>query len=102
MISNWKNKVDELNIGKLETTPVDLSKLSDVVKNEVVKKTVYMMNWLKKSMPLILVDLLKNKKPNVCNLLKKGDYYAKIPQLEKNILLLLIKISSLVIYLIQR
>ena len=48
LISNWKNKVDELNIGKLETTPVDLSKLSDVVKNEVVKKTVYMMNWLKK------------------------------------------------------
>ena len=26
---------------KLETTPVDLSKLSDAVKNDVVKKTVY-------------------------------------------------------------
>ena len=35
---SFKSKVDELNIGKLETTPVDLSKLSDVVKNEVVKK----------------------------------------------------------------
>ena len=33
-----KIKVDKLNTGKLETTPVDLSKLSDVVKNEVVKK----------------------------------------------------------------
>ena len=28
-------------IGKLETTTVDLSKLSDVVKNEIVKKTAY-------------------------------------------------------------
>ena len=28
-------------IGKLETNPVDLSKLSDVVKNEVVKKSEY-------------------------------------------------------------
>ena len=37
----WKSEIDELDIGKLETTPVDLSKLSDVVKNEAVKKTVY-------------------------------------------------------------
>ena len=29
------------DIGKLETTPVDLSKLSNVVKNEVVEQTVY-------------------------------------------------------------
>ena len=36
-----KSKVDRLNIGKLETISVDLSKLSDVVKNEVVKKTEY-------------------------------------------------------------
>ena len=35
-----KSKVDKLDIGKLETTPVDLSKLNDVVKNEVVKKTI--------------------------------------------------------------
>ena len=28
-----------MDIGKLETTPVDLSKLSDTVKNEVAKKT---------------------------------------------------------------
>ena len=33
-----KNKVHKLDIGKLETTPVDLSKLSDAVKNDVVKK----------------------------------------------------------------
>ena len=28
-----------MDIGKLETTPVDLSQLSDTVKNEVAKKT---------------------------------------------------------------
>ena len=32
-----KNIVDELDIGKLETTPVDLSKLNNVVKNNVKK-----------------------------------------------------------------
>ena len=36
-----KNKVDELNIDKLEPVPFGLSKLSNVVKNEVVKKTEY-------------------------------------------------------------
>ena len=36
-----KSKVDKLDTGKLETTPVDLSKLSNVVKNDVVKKTEY-------------------------------------------------------------
>ena len=32
---------DKLNIGALTTVPVDLSKLSNVVKNDVVKKAVY-------------------------------------------------------------
>ena len=33
-----KTEVDKLDIGKLETTPIDLSKLSNLVKNYVVKK----------------------------------------------------------------
>ena len=40
-LSSLKSKIDELDIGKLKTTPIDLSKLSDVVKNDVVKKAVY-------------------------------------------------------------
>ena len=36
-----KAEIDKLNIDKLVPVPVDLSKLSDVVKNDVVKKTVY-------------------------------------------------------------
>ena len=38
-LSNLKSKVDKLDIGKLETAPVDLCKLSNLVKNDVVKKT---------------------------------------------------------------
>ena len=34
-------KVDNLDIGKLKTVPVDLSKLSNAVDNNVVKKAVY-------------------------------------------------------------
>ena len=36
-----KSKVDQLDIGKLETTPVHLTKLSNVVKTDAVKKTIY-------------------------------------------------------------
>ena len=40
-LANLKPEVDKLDIDKLVPVPVDLSKLSDVVKNDVVKKTVY-------------------------------------------------------------
>ena len=40
-LANLKIEVDKLDIGKLVPVPVDLSKLSNEVKNEVVKKTVY-------------------------------------------------------------
>ena len=40
-LDNLKTEVDKLNIEKLAPVPVALSKLSDVVKNDVVKKTVY-------------------------------------------------------------
>ena len=36
-----KTKVDKLDINKLVSVPIDLSKLSDVVKNYVAKKAVY-------------------------------------------------------------
>ena len=36
-----KSKVDELDVGRLVHIPSDLSKLSNVIKNEVVKKDVY-------------------------------------------------------------
>ena len=40
-LANLKTKVDKLDIDKLVPIPNDLSKLSNVVKNEVVKKAEY-------------------------------------------------------------
>ena len=40
-LANLKTEVDKLDIDKLVPVPVDLSELSDVVKNDVVKKYVY-------------------------------------------------------------
>ena len=40
-LASLKTEVDKLDINKLAPVPVDLSKLSDVVKNAVVKKDIY-------------------------------------------------------------
>ena len=40
-LGGLKTEVDKLGIDKLVPVPVDLSKLSDVVKNDIVKKDVY-------------------------------------------------------------
>ena len=40
-LSKLKTEVDKIDIDKLKTAPIDLNKLNNVVKNEVVKKTVY-------------------------------------------------------------
>ena len=40
-LASLKTEVDKLDIEKLAPVPVDLSKLSNVVKNDVVKKAVY-------------------------------------------------------------
>ena len=39
-LASLKPEVDKLDIDKLAPVPVNLSKLSDVVKNDVAKKTV--------------------------------------------------------------
>ena len=36
-----KSEVDKIDVDKLKTTPTDLAKLSNAVKNDVVKKTDY-------------------------------------------------------------
>ena len=46
-LANLKTEVDKLDIDKLVPVPVDLSKLSDVVKNDAVKK-LFMINCLQK------------------------------------------------------
>ena len=39
-LASLKTEVDKIDVEKLKTVPVGLSKLSSVVKNEVVEKTV--------------------------------------------------------------
>ena len=40
-LSHLKSKEDKLDADKFVPVPADLSKLSDVVKNDVIKKDVY-------------------------------------------------------------
>ena len=40
-LATLKTEVDKIDAGKLKAVPVDLAKLSNVVKNEVIKKTEY-------------------------------------------------------------
>ena len=40
-LPNLKTEVDKIDIAKLTPVPDDLAKLSNVVKNDVVKKTEY-------------------------------------------------------------
>ena len=40
-LNNIKTKVDNLDVGKLKTVPVDMKKLSDAVDNEAVKNTKF-------------------------------------------------------------
>ena len=45
-LNNLKTKVNDLDVGKLKTVPLDLRKLNDALYNEVVKRTEF--NTLKK------------------------------------------------------
>ena len=40
-LGSLKTEVDKIDADKLKTVPVDLAKLSNIVKNDVVKKTEY-------------------------------------------------------------
>ena len=53
-LANLKTEVDKWDICKLAPVPVDLSKLSDVLKMMLLKK-LCMINWLQKQIILILV-----------------------------------------------
>ena len=42
-LNSLKSKVDKLDVDKIAPAPADLSKLSDVVRNDVVKKMFIML-----------------------------------------------------------
>ena len=95
-LANLKTEVDKLDIDKLVPVPVDLSKLSDVVKNDVVKKDVYdklvtKVNNIDTSGFVLKTKYdtdkseLENKIPDTSGLVKKTDYDAKITEIEGKI-----------------
>ena len=73
-----KSKVDKLDVDKLVPVPVDLSKLSDVVKNDVVKKDVY--NAKIKNTEDKLPDIT-NLATNTCINAKINEVKGKIPSI---------------------
>ena len=85
-LKNLKPEIDDLDVGKLKTVPVDLNKLSDVVYNEVVKNTKFStlktkVNNLEKKItdPTTLVNI-NQYSTNKQNLEKKiKDVDKKIP-----------------------
>ena len=95
-LANLKAEVDKLFIDKLVSIPVDLSKLSDVVKNDVVKKYVYhklvaKVNNIDTSGFVLKTKYdtdkseLENKIADTSGLVKKTDYDAKIADIEGKI-----------------
>ena len=67
-LSNLKSKVDKLDNDKLAPVPVDLNKLSNVVKNDVVKKSGYNAK----------IKNIKDKTPDIKNLATKTNKILKI------------------------
>ena len=55
-LASLKTEVDKLDIDTLVPIPVDLSKLSDVVKNDFVKKTEY--NKLVTKLIILILQIL--------------------------------------------
>ena len=102
-LASLKSEIDKLDSNKLAPVPVDLSKLSDVLKNDVVKKTgsnklvtkvdsIDTTNFvLKLKYENDGADLEKKisdvdkKIPDVSNLVKKTDLNAKITEVESKI-----------------
>ena len=96
-LDSLKTAVDKLDINKLVPVPVDLSKLSDVVKNDVVKKTVYdklvaKVNSIDTSAFVLKTKYdtdkteLEKKIPDTGVLVKKKkDYNTKITEIEGKI-----------------
>ena len=95
-LANLKTEVDKLDVDKLATVPLDLSKLSNVVKNDVVKKTLYdklvakvdnidTSDFVLKTNFNTKFTGLENKIPNTNGLVKKTDYNIKITEIENKI-----------------
>ena len=84
-LASLKTEVDKIDADKLKTVHVDLAKLSNVVKNDVIKKTEYdrlvaKVNGIDNTK---FVSMTKYEKD-------RSDFEDKIDKIEKKYLILLI------------
>ena len=93
-LANLKTEVDKLDIDKLVPVPVDLSKLSNVVKNDVIKKTDYnaKITEIENKVPDIsnlatktALNTVENKIPDTSGLFRTTDCNSKITEIEGKI-----------------
>ena len=95
-LANLKTEGDKLDIDRLVPIPVDLSKLSDVVKTDVVKKDVYnklvtkvnnidTIGFVLKTNYDADKSELENKISDTSGLVKKTDYSTKIAKIQGKI-----------------
>ena len=82
-LSNLKSKVDRLDV----PVPVDLSKLTDVVKNNVVKKDVYNAK----------IKNIEDNIPDITNLATKTTLNTKIKEVKVKYLVLLTQLLKLLL-----
>ena len=82
-----KGKIDKLDVDNLVPSPVDLSKLSNVAKNDVVKKDVYNAK----------IKYIEDKIPNVSNLVKKLTITQELVTLKIKLLLIMVIINILLL-----
>ena len=93
-LASLKTEVGKLYINKLVPVPVSLSKLSDIVKNDVIKKTDYnaKITEIENKIPDIsnlatktALNTVENKIPDSSALLDKADYNTEITKIEGKI-----------------
>ena len=102
-LASLKTEVDKMDADKLKIVPVDLAKLSNVVKNDVVKKTEYnkLVTKVKgiDTKDFVLktkyekdgsdiedkINKVGKKIPGVRDLVKKTDFNSKINEVESKI-----------------
>ena len=94
--------MDKLDVDKLVLVPIDLSKLCDVVKSDVVQKAVYnaKIKNIEEKIPDIInlatnttlnakINEVKNEIPSITNFAINASLYAKISEVKVKYLVLL-------------
>ena len=93
-LATFKSEVDKIHVDKLKTVPVDLAKLTNVVKNDVIKKTDYntkvtsietKIAGLTKNTSDNLVDITKHKAVDTTNFVLKTKLASDVTTLENKI-----------------